>query len=260
MNEIDIYKIGEKIRKRLIPTKFRDHVINNAWEYTWMDGFRIKVSDFLGFKFGDIVLDVGCGDGWYSIQNALAYPYVKFVGVDLYEADEASEIAKLLGLRNCIFYRLDALKMSFKEKFDHVVTFMALGNICESPSDMECLLQNCWRALKSRGKLLIVEAFQEDFPNNVREKLNIIYDHYKRLGKSVGENKESILSREITLYILEKVGFIVLNFVKHEFDWFMTRNEVKEYFGLKDLPIELPDKFWVFDKPRQVSIIISEKR
>ncbi|RLE72450.1 MAG: hypothetical protein DRJ37_02830 [Thermoprotei archaeon] len=259
MNE-EFKAIGEKIRSRLESTRFRDHVEGKAWEYTWMEGFRIEVSVLLNLKLGDRVLDIGCGDGWYSIQNALAYPYVRFVGVDLYEADEAREIAGLVGAWNCEFYKMDVLEMNFEEEFDHVVSFMALGNICETPSDIEKLFKNCWKALKNKGKLLIVEAFEEDFPEEVRAKLKSLYEFYRRLGKSVGEDKETILNKRVTLDILETVGFTILKHIKWEFSWHMDREEVKEYFDFKELPIEIPEKFWVFDKPKQVAVILAEKQ
>jgi hypothetical protein len=31
-----------------------------------------------------------------------------------------------------------------------------------------------------------------------------------------------------------------------------------QYFGFEALPIDIPERFWVFDKPRQVTIILAE--
>ena len=101
---------------------------------------------------------------------------MKFISVDFYEADEAREIAKLLKVRNCEFYKMNVLETNFREEFNHIVSFMALGNICEVSSDIEKLFKNCWKALKNKGKLLIVEAFEEDFPKKVREELRSLYE------------------------------------------------------------------------------------
>lgn len=36
------------------------------------------------------------------------------------------------------------------------------------------------------------------------------------------------------------------------------RDAVMQYFGFEALPIDIPERFWVFDKPRQVTIILAE--
>lgn len=71
-------------------------VILKYFDSLWMDGLRVKAFSMLKPKPGWIVLDVGCGDGWSTIQNALVYDYVFFLGIDLYEAEEAYEKCKAL--------------------------------------------------------------------------------------------------------------------------------------------------------------------
>ena len=134
---------------------------------------------------------------------------------------------------------------------------MALGNICETSSDLERLFENCWRALRSGGKLLVVEPFEEDFPAEVREAVKKLYRLYRDLRKPRGEDRETVLSREGALAALGETGFKVLELDCEEFDWYVTSDEAKEYFGLDELPPDVPDKIWVHDKPKQVTIILS---
>jgi hypothetical protein len=39
----------------------------------------------------------------------------------------------------------------------------------------------------------------------------------------------------------------------------MNEEEVKRYFGFEKLPFKISEKFWVFDKPKQVTVITAVK-
>jgi len=227
-------------------------------QYAWMNGLRVDVSKKLGLAPGDEVLDVGCGDGWFSLQNGLKYPKVQFTGIDLYETEDAKELSRLMGVKNCRFCRRDALKMNFRRAFDSVALFMALGNICETPSSVRLLFANCLRVLKKESKLLIVEPYEEDFPEDIRNKLRHVYELYRASGRSRGENHETVLSRVITLEALRESNFRVLRVLNKRFGWYMKRDAVMEYFGLPASSVDIPERFWVLDKPRQVTIIFAK--
>jgi SAM-dependent methyltransferase len=257
MSTRSIRSVGLKIRTDLRSTKLSDRVTDEAWQYNWMNGLRVRVSGALGLSPGDSVLDVGCGDGWFSLQNGLRYPEVQFTGIDLYEADEAREISRLIGTTNCRFYERDALRMKLAERFDFAVLFMALGNICETARSARRLLANCRRAMKRGARLLIVEPFEEDFPEEVQGKLRRLYSIYKATGRSSGEDRETVMRRSSTLNALKGSGFDVLEVRNRKFGWYMGRGAVMRYFGLEALPFAIPGRFWVFDKPRQVTVILA---
>jgi SAM-dependent methyltransferase len=255
---MELQSIEKKIRKQLKSTNFSISINDDAWEYNWMNGLRIKVSKYLDLRPTSKLLDVGCGDGWFSIQNALFYQDVDFFGIDMFEAKEAKDLSKHLGVKNCRFYEMDALKIKFKNKFDYIVLFLSLGNICENSSDMKKLFKNCLNVMKKDAKLLIVEPFEEDFPPNVRKKEEKMYKCYKISGESVYDEKENVLKRKSTLKILNKMRFKILKIKKKKFKWSMNKKEVMKYFKFEKLPFDIPKKFWVHDKPKQATIIMAK--
>jgi len=144
-----------------------EKLINTEWatpkyfDGLWMDGLRVKAFSMLKPKPGWKVLDVGCGDGWSTIQNALVYNHVFFLGIDLYEAEEACENTELFKLNNCDFIQGDIYTISFRKVFDVVMFFFSLGNMCLGGKDVFTLFTKIKDFLKGEGKLLIVEPFKK---------------------------------------------------------------------------------------------------
>jgi len=235
-----------------------EKLINTEWvtpkyfDGLWMDGLRVKAFSMLKPKPGWKVLDVGCGDGWSIIQNALVYDHVFFLGIDLYEAEEAHKNAELFKLNNCDFIQGDIYAINFRKVFDIVMFFFSLGNICSEEKDVFTLFTRIKNFLKGEGKLLIVEPFQEDFDEF--DKLSLIYEISG--VKGVGEEKETILSFKDVIAILENIGFNIIEITKYSFTWKVTKEEFLEYFGLRRLPIELSE-FYFRDKPKRTTIIVA---
>jgi len=48
------------------------------FDAVWMEGLRVKAFSLLEPRAGWRVLDVGCGDGWSTIENALVFGRVFF--------------------------------------------------------------------------------------------------------------------------------------------------------------------------------------
>jgi ubiquinone/menaquinone biosynthesis C-methylase UbiE len=245
--------------RRTLQLRHLGHVTKDSLQYAWMYGLRVDVSEKLGLASGDRVLDVGCGDGWFSLQNGLKYPEVQFTGIDLYETQDAKELSRLMGVKNCRFYRRDAMRMNISRSFDFVVLFMTLGNICETLPSVKLLFANCLRAMKKEAELLIVEPFQEDFPEDIRDKLRHMYSLYKASGKSHGEDHETVLGRDMALEALRDSDFRVLQVLGRRFGWYVKRDAVMEYFGLPSSFVDIPERFWVLDKPKQVTIILAKR-
>ena len=221
----------------------------------WMEGLRVKAFSMLDPRVGWKVLDIGCGDGWSTIQNALVYSQVFFLGIDLYEAEDARDNAKLFGLCNCDFIEGDIFTMNFRETFDAVMLYFSLGNICSGKEEICKLLRRIRGFLKRRGKLLIVEPFQEDFGEI--DKLDRVYEISGIKG--VGEEKETILSLNDVINCLITLDFHVAKNVKYEFSWRVSEKEFLEYFGLSKMPFKLSE-YYYRDKPKTTTIIVAFKR
>jgi len=72
--------------------------------YLSLGNGRIILAEKLGIRDCDRVLDVGSGDGWFSIQAALRHPGATFYGVELSEEfAEATEYAEIFGVKKCVF-------------------------------------------------------------------------------------------------------------------------------------------------------------
>ena len=222
------------------------------FDAVWMDGLRVRAFSLLEPRAGWRVLDVGCGDGWSTIENALVFGRMFFLGLDLYEAGEALENARLFRIANCDFVRGDVFRVSFRKVFDAVMLYFSLGNICSGRRDLLTLFSKIRGFLRKGGKVLVVEPFQEDFKEF--EKLNAIYEMSG--VKGVGEEEETILSFRDVVYALESTGFSIVKMGKYLFSWKVSEKEFLEYFGLRKLPLKLSE-FCFRDKPRKATIIIA---
>ena len=242
--------------KRLLAKKLENTEWSNPeyFDYLWMNGLRVKTFHLLVPKPRWRVLDIGCGDGWFSIQNALIFKDVYFTGIDLYEAEDSKKNAQLFELENCSFIMMDTYKMGFKEKFDAVVFFHSLGNICSRKEDLINLFSKVKEALRNGGKLLIVEPFQEDIKEY--NKLKKLYEISGLCGR--GEKKETILSQRDVLNALKRLNFKVLKVIKYILLWRISIEEFLKYFKLKELPFKIRELYYR-DKPKRTTIIIAHK-
>ena len=248
---LDFEELRVLMREKLKDTEWGT---SKYFEEVWMAGLRVKAFSMLDPRDGWKVLDIGCGDGWSTIQNALVYSQVFFLGIDLYEAEDAHANAKLFELCNCDFIEGNIFTMNFRETFEAVMLYFSLGNICAGKEDVGTLLRKIREFLKRKGKLLIVEPFQDDFKEI--NKLNIIYGIPGIKG--VGEEKETILNLNDVVNCLSILDFHIVKKVKYEFSWKVSEREFLEYFGLPRLPFKLSE-YYYRDKPKRATVIVAFK-
>lgn len=227
------------------------------------EGARLLLAEKLNIKARELILDVGSGDGWFSIQAALFYRDAKFYGIELSEEfAEAMEYAKIFELENVFFFYFDAYDLIFpNERFDKIALFFALSNIAISYKNLRDLFLELRRILKHGGLIGISEPFIEDFPRNMGIFLKDLYDHCY-------EKDETLLyHKEVEQQLLE-TGFKIKELFKiplHSTGAPMKniKEYLEEYYGIEILKGDIKkfrnDKIWVRDDPPQYTIIIAQK-
>jgi len=106
------------------------------------------------------IADVGCGNGYSTIELAKQFPKIQFFGFDY--SEEMIKNAKINAIeadvKNISFDVLDILEGVIKEKYDLIYTDRCLINL-SSWEDQKTALQKIFSALSDNGKYLMIENF-----------------------------------------------------------------------------------------------------
>ncbi len=100
---------------------------------------------------GKRVLDVGCGNGFYTNEMARRAKEVVGVDVNCKSIDEATRLAAKVGLKNVNFVCSSVENYHAEEKFD-VITLI---EVLEHVDDEHAVICNLEKMLKDSGKLVI---------------------------------------------------------------------------------------------------------
>lgn len=112
-----------------------------------------------GLMQGEVVADLGCGNGFYVLPAAqMVGPTGTIIAVDVMEQKLAAtvSIANQFGYKNVQILQADLSKPIFDippGSCDMVI----IGNIFHEISQKDQLLKNVYRVLKSPGRVLVVE-------------------------------------------------------------------------------------------------------
>jgi len=102
-------------------------------------------------------LDLGCGGGSFLIALAQKYKKTKFTGVEI--DDTSIKIAQKLmrkeALRNLSFFCTNGKNIDYQNEFDLITMNLVLHEI--DPKHRKQIVKNAYKALKSNGKLVILE-------------------------------------------------------------------------------------------------------
>jgi ubiquinone/menaquinone biosynthesis C-methylase UbiE len=107
---------------------------------------------------GGRVLDVGSGGGQHAVQLVKERPDLQIVGVDISSTmvRRSSALAKRAGVSDKVSFQLgDAMDLRFPdESFDGVYCAGPLKQVSDKPR----ALRECYRVLRSGGRLLIMDV------------------------------------------------------------------------------------------------------
>ncbi|AHE67722.1 class I SAM-dependent methyltransferase [Legionella oakridgensis] len=112
----------------------------------------------LDIKAGDAVLDLGCGNGAFSLKMVKQYPMASFLGIDASENMLALASKELAEYPHVSLQKADVEAMEFNNQFDWIVSFWCLQWV----HDVKTAFANIYRALKSGGRLLLIFPTGDD--------------------------------------------------------------------------------------------------
>ncbi|KTD24976.1 methyltransferase [Legionella lansingensis] len=114
---------------------------------------------YLEIKQTDHVLDIGCGNGTFSRKILDKIPQGQFLGIDASENMLALARQEIADYPNAKLQQTDVLVMSFKNRFDYIVSFWCLQWCAFA---IEKAFLNIHRALKTTGKVLALFPSGDD--------------------------------------------------------------------------------------------------
>lgn len=132
-----------------------------------------RILDVLKIMEPESILDIGCGNGYSTIEIAKQFPTAMVIGIDLSEkmVEEAQKAAK--GVANVTFFTGDVLSISRHshlqhQKFDVVLSERCLINLANWEEQKLSILQ-MRKLLTPTGSIILVENTKEGLA-----KLNIM--------------------------------------------------------------------------------------
>lgn len=146
---------------------------------------QVASEQFDGYK-SPIVIDSGCGEGFYTCVYAKALPCARLFGIDISKTAVAHCMTRvhLDGLTNCEF----AVASSFELPFHSESADMVISTFAPVSNDEYA------RVLKKGGKLIVVSPSAK----HLFELKSVAYDKpYENKPNSYGLNKFELTSSEI---------------------------------------------------------------
>jgi len=112
----------------------------------------------LGINRGDVVMDFGCGPGFYTIELAKKAKKVMAVDLSPEMLKKAQNKAVKAGVKNIEFLQSDGKKLKVD---DSSVDLILLVTVYHEVGESQTVLAEFRRVLKPAGKLVIVEVIKK---------------------------------------------------------------------------------------------------
>jgi len=157
----------------------------SMWANTHLNAlYRTELTDVVELEFVNVreksILDIGCGTG--EVSRYFAVRGATVVGTDF--SPRAIEIARAISGPNEISYRVaSVLDLRECANYDIVFSLGCLTVAASTPDDLLLALRNLRVALRSGGRILLVEPIHRGFLHRV---LNIDTDHFCEVMVAAG--------------------------------------------------------------------------
>jgi ubiquinone/menaquinone biosynthesis C-methylase UbiE len=168
------------------------------WEALWPD--PAMVLNQVGVRAGMTVIDLCCGDGWFTLQIAKIARHVVAVDIDAKLLDVARLRLSESDSRNSSLVEGNAYDVA--KLVSHPADFVFLANAFHGVPGPTRLARSVFDALKSGGRFAIV-----NWHARAREETTI-------LGEPRGPATELRITPETTIAAVEPVGFRFVEIVE----------------------------------------------
>ena len=159
------------------------------WEALWPDPAGVLAA--VGLRPGMDVIDLCCGDGWFTLQIAKIARHVSAIDIDPNLLEVARHRLLESGITNCKFMAGDAYDVA---QLSAPADFVFMANAFHGVPDRARLAQSVKNALKADGSFVIVSWHKRP-----REETPI-------LGEPRGPKTELRMSPEETIKSVEGRG------------------------------------------------------
>jgi ubiquinone/menaquinone biosynthesis C-methylase UbiE len=211
-------------------------VRKTSWiEETWVNNTKtqyklgLELIEKLQPKDGEVILDLGCGDGRLTLEIAKNIPNGRVIGIDISDALLAMANKNLdeSRLSNVTFMNMNAMEMNSQEEYDAIYSNMVLDLI---PNQDE-FYGRLHAALKPGGRLLVNALINP--PNGPLVTLDMKalmmlaqQPKYKALASAKPSASFNSVPPDTTKQMAEGCGFADVNIE--------TKDEVQQFADVAD--------------------------